>query len=62
MNTPVNHRNPGDVPRFRDSVDLTFGTHFEIFKRASLGIAVATPVTAPRLFQVEALANFNIRF
>jgi hypothetical protein len=30
--------------------------------RALLGLAVGTPVTRPKLFDVEALVNFNWRF
>lgn len=62
VNTPLNHRGSDDRARINDLVDLTFGTHFEFYKRVSLGIGVVTPVTAPRLFQVEAIANFNWRF
>ena len=51
-----------DRSRIADLVDLTFGTHFELYRRAALGIGVVTPITAPRLFEVEAIANFNIRF
>jgi hypothetical protein len=62
VNIPVNHRGADDVPRFRDSVDLLAGVHFVFRDRLSVGLAVATPVTTPRLFDVEALANINYRF
>ena len=62
VNTPLNHRSTGDLPRYRDSVDLTAGVHVELKRQALLGIAVATPVTGPRLFDVEVIANFNYRF
>ena len=62
VNVPVNHRGADDVPRFRDSVDLLAGVHFVFRDRLSVGLAVATPVTTPRLFDVEALVNINYRF
>ena len=62
VNIPVNHRSADDLPRFRDSVDLLAGVHFVFGDRLSLGMAVATPVTGPRLFDAEAVANINFRF
>ncbi len=62
VNTPLNRRSRGDRPRFVDTVDLTAGSHFLLGEHCSLGAAVATPVTGPRLFDVEALVNFNFRW
>jgi len=62
VNTPLNHRDPGDLPRYRDTVNITGGVHVELKRRALLGIAVATPVTGPRPFDFEVIASFNWRF
>ena len=62
VNIPVNHRSASDAPRFRDSVDLVAGVHFVLRDRLSLGVAVGVPVTGPRLFDAEAIANINYRF
>lgn len=62
VNTPVNHR-VGSTPQvYRDIVDLTFGSHFEFKKRYILGVAAVTPVTNPRGFDFEVIANLNFRF
>jgi hypothetical protein len=65
VNTPVNHRGAfrqGDVAGTPDVVDLTAGANFEFYRRSRLGLGVATPVTGPRPFNVEALAQFTLRF
>ena len=62
VNTPLDNRRAGDVPRFRDIVDLTAGVTFFLGQRSSLGIAVGAPVTGPRQFDVEAIASLNFRF
>ena len=62
VNTPLNHRNAGDFPRFRDSVDLTAGFHFYFSERVSLSLGAGTPVTSPRLFDLEALARLDFHF
>lgn len=62
VNTPLNHRDAEGMVKFNDSVNLTAGSSFLFGDRTSLGVAVGTPVTGPRLFAVEALVNFNIGF
>ncbi|MBI3416771.1 MAG: hypothetical protein HY043_15890, partial [Verrucomicrobia bacterium] len=62
VNTPLNHRGGGSNPRFRDSVDVTGGMTFELGRRVSLGLAAATPVSHPRLFDLEAMVKLNVRF
>jgi hypothetical protein len=63
VNTPLNHRGshsePVGVP---DWVDLTAGCHVGLYHRSTLSIGVCTPVTGPKPFEVEALAQFNLRF
>lgn len=62
VNTPVNQREAGVPYRYQDLVDLTLGVSFILNQRSSVGVAAATPVTGPRLFDIEGLANFNWRF
>jgi hypothetical protein len=62
VNTPLNHRGITDFPiGFTDTVDLTAGSYF-VFRRATLGMAVGVPLTGPKPFDVEAIANLNIRY
>jgi len=42
-------------------VDLTFGCYF-LLQRAIAGVAVAVPVTGPKPFDIEAIANLNVRY
>jgi hypothetical protein len=62
VNVPLNHRSSDSLPRFRDSVDLVAGVNFVFRDRLSIGMAVGVPVTGPRLFDAEAIANINYRF
>jgi hypothetical protein len=62
VNTPLDNRGAHDVPRFQDIVDLTGGVTFALGQKSSLGVAVGIPVTGPRQFDVEAIANLNWRF
>ncbi len=65
VSTPINHRNPyslfdkGGTP---DVVNLTSGVNFEILSNSVLTFGLATPVTGPRPFNVEAIALLNFRF
>jgi hypothetical protein len=43
-------------------VNLTGGVHIEIYHNALLGVAVGTPVSGPKPYQTEVLANFNFRW
>jgi hypothetical protein len=64
VTTPLNHRgilplnDPAGTP---DMVNLTGGIHFEENDRSSAGIAFAVPVTGPRMFDFEILAQFRWR-
>jgi hypothetical protein len=62
VNTAFNHRGLENTPiGFADSVVLTGGFHTLIGKSIfTLGVAV--PVTGPRVYDVEAIAQFNYRF
>ena len=61
VTTPLNHRGEQDPERRRDLVNVTAGTHL-FFGNRSLGFAVGTPVTGPRLFTVEGIVQFNWRY
>jgi hypothetical protein len=62
VTTPLNQRSilaPLHVP---DLVVLTEGVQFVLGSRSTLAVGVAVPVTGPRPFDLEALAQFNLRF
>jgi hypothetical protein len=65
VNTPLNHRgvlaltDPAGAP---DMVNVTSGIHFEYQDHSSVGIAFAVPVTGPRMFDFEILAQIRARY
>jgi hypothetical protein len=62
VTTPLNQRSilaPLSVP---DLVVLTEGVQIVLGSRSTLAVGVAVPVTGPRPFDLEALAQFNLRF
>jgi len=59
VNTPLQYRG---FPGFVDSVDLTAGSYFLLGERMTVGTAVGTPVTGPKLFSFEAIFSLNWRF
>jgi hypothetical protein len=62
VNTPLNHRGTGDVVTLPDLVDLTGGVHLDLYDRSTLTLGAATPVTGPKVFDIEAIVQFNWRF
>jgi hypothetical protein len=65
VNNPLNHRGAFDIfdpAGTPDWVVLTAGTTFEFNRRATLAVGLATPVTGPRPYDIEVLAQFNLRF
>ena len=63
VTTPLNHREDLVGPLFvPDLVVITGGVHFGLGRHSTLSFGVATPVSGPRLFNVEAFAQFNRRF
>lgn len=65
VNTPLNHRGALDLTDLAgtpDWVTLTAGTTFELNRRATFAVALATPITGPRPYDLEVLAQFNLRF
>jgi hypothetical protein len=65
VNTPLNHRgalNFNDIAGTADVVDLTTGATFELGRRATFAAAFVVPVTGPKPYDFEVLAQLNIRF
>lgn len=65
VNTPLNHRgafNLDDPLGTADVVDLTGGVNVDLFDRARLAVGVVAPVTGPRPFNVEVLAQLRLRY
>ncbi len=62
VNTPLNHRGTSSPPiGVFDSVDLIAGGYL-IFARSALGGAVGMPLTGPKPFGVEVVAQYTMRF
>jgi hypothetical protein len=65
VTTPLNHRgvlrlaDPAGTP---DMVDLTGGVNFEYRDRSDLAVGFAVPVTGPRMFDFEILAQLRWRY
>src|SRR5262249_36027614 len=65
VNTPLSHRgvlNSTDPAGTPDVVALTSGVTFEFHRRATLAVGLVTPLTGPRPFDWEVLAQLNVRF
>ncbi|GEM_PF-6169964 len=62
VTTPLNHRAATDSVQGIDLVVLTGGVHIGLGQRSLLTLGVATPITGPRVFDVEGIVQFNIRF
>jgi hypothetical protein len=62
VTTPLNHRDQTSQFAVPDLVVLTAGSHLAIRQNALLSLGVAVPVTGPRVFDVEAVVQFNWRF
>jgi len=63
IDTPLSHRGSQRLGvAALDEVVFTSGVHLGLFKKAQLSLGIATPVTGPLPFDVEALAELNWRF
>ncbi len=62
VTTPLNHRDGNGATFTPDLVVLTSGVHLGVFSNSTLTLGVAAPVTGPRLFGIEAFAQYNLRF
>lgn len=60
--TPLNHRGLDNTPiGLQDSLVLTEGVHI-LLPRSIVTLGVVTPITGPKPFDIEALAQFNLRY
>jgi hypothetical protein len=62
LNTPTNHQDDGAPVKLDTIFDVTAGVHIEIYHNALLGFAIGTPLTGPKPYDAEGIANFNLRF
>jgi hypothetical protein len=64
VTNPLTHRglDSGDLVGFPNLVVITSGLHTGLGARSILTVGIATPVTGPKLFDLEAFAQFNFRF
>lgn len=65
INNPINHRgeyNVRDPNGTPDIVNLTYGLNVRLKERSVLSLGLATPVTGPRPFDLEAILLFNYYF
>ena len=64
VNTPLNHRrvdlkDPAGTP---DIVDFTYGLSAMFYEKTKVTLGIVTPVTDPRPFSMEVLAQLTYRF
>lgn len=64
-NTPLNHRGVlalNDPAGTADMVQLTGGLQFEYRDHSSFGVGFAVPVTGPKMFDFEIIAQYRCRY
>jgi hypothetical protein len=59
VTTPLNHRNDAGPIVIPDLVVLTGGLHIGIYRNTTLSLGVATPISGPRLYNVEGFVQLN---
>jgi hypothetical protein len=62
LTTPLDHRHASDVIQGIDLFAVTGGVHVGLGERSLLTLGVATPVTGPRPYNIEAIVQLNVRF
>jgi hypothetical protein len=63
LTVPLNHSGSDTFPSgFPDIFDMTAGVHIGLWNRAYLTLAAATPLTGPRPYDFELIAQFNFRW
>ena len=62
VTTPLNHRDMNGPVFVPDLVVLTGGVHFGLFNNGTLSVGAATPITGPRIYNIEAFLQLNWRF
>ena len=61
INTPLNHRGPGNLVYINDQVNMTNGVNF-VLPRATVSVALCTPLAGPLPWRSELLVLLNWRF
>jgi hypothetical protein len=62
VTTPLNKRDINGPIYVPDVVIMTGGVHLGLFGNSTLSVGAATPVTGPRVFNLEAFVQLNWRF
>ncbi len=62
LTTPLDHRHASDIIQGIDLFAITGGVHIGVGQRSLLTLGVATPITGPRPYNIEAIVQMNIRF
>ena len=62
LTTPLDHLNGTNPITAPELFAVTAGAHFGIRNRTTLTLALSTPVTGPRLYNLEATAFLNYNF
>jgi hypothetical protein len=62
LNNPLNHRVSAFEPGFRTSLDVTGGARFMLDGGSSVGVALGTPITHPKTFEMEGIVQVNVRY
>jgi hypothetical protein len=62
INIPLNHSSQTSTIFFPDQITMTGGVHFGLCGTSRLTLAAAVPVTGPRLYDVEFVAQLNLGF
>jgi hypothetical protein len=62
LNTPLDNRSSSGTIFFPDQMVITGGVHLGICNRAFLTLGAAVPVTGPKPFDIEGVAQFNFTF
>jgi hypothetical protein len=65
INTPLNHRGTTDttgIGGIADSVVMTTGAHIMVAQRGVVTLGYAQPLTGPKPFNGELVAQFGFRY
>jgi hypothetical protein len=62
VTTPLNQRGVNAPISVPDIVTITGGLHIGMGRGCVLTLGAVTPVTGPRVYDIEAIAQFNVRF
>jgi hypothetical protein len=62
LTTPLNHRSSDSLIYVPDTLVITSGVNIGLMRNANLSLGIATPVTGPRIFNIETFMSLNWRF